>query len=327
MEFPIIDLHCDLLFYLEGHQQRTPYDLEARCAIPQLRQGHVKVQTLAVFTETNSRSVQRGLKQIRIYQDLPLRYPKDFIHYSLQWNLQSPFIAISMAIENASGFCEESEPLHEGMKRLDHIIKNIAKPLYISLTWNTENRFGGGALTRVGLKEDGKYLLEELHQKQIAVDLSHASDVLAYGIIDYIEGHRLDIPVMASHSNARAIVSVPRNLPNEIAREIFRRGGVVGLNLYHQVVGESEDFLPKHIAHWLEQGGEHHIALGADFFYEADLPSALRHGKEVFFRNYQDASCYERLLSFLQKELRLDVSSLEKLAYKNALEFIRKLFP
>lgn len=325
MILPIVDLHCDLLFYLDGHPKRTPYDSEVRCAIPQLHQGNVKLQTLAVFTQTESLSVQKGLSQLRLYQDFPLSYPKDFVHYSSQWDLHSSLIAILMAFENASGFCGEGESLQEGINRLNHIIKNIGKPLYISLTWNMENRFGGGALTPAGLKEDGRRLLEELHQKQIAVDLSHASDALAYEVIDYIEGDDLDIPLMASHSNARAVASVPRNLPDEIAKEIFRRGGVVGLNLYHYFIGETEDFLLKHVAHWLELGGQNHIGLGADFFYDPDFPSTYRYGKEVFFQNYQNASCYERLLSFLQKELRLDSLLLEKFAYRNAFEFIQKI--
>lgn len=326
MTFSIVDLHCDLLFYLAGSPQRTPYDSVARCAVPQLRQGHVKLQTLAVFTQTGPDSTQRASHQLDLYQKLSLRCPKDFVHISPQWNMKSSPVAIVMAFENASGFCGEDESLQDGMKRLRHIIKDIAKPLYISLTWNTENRFGGGALAQVGLKDDGKHLLDELHQQRIAIDLSHASDALAYEVIDYIEGHNLEIPLMASHSNARAIADVARNLPDEIAGEIFRRGGVVGLNLYGYFIGETEDFLPRHMAHWLELGGENHVVFGSDFFYEADLPSIYRHSKDVFFPDYQDASCYGPLLDFLQKELRLEDSSVEKIAHRNALEFIQKLY-
>jgi membrane dipeptidase len=324
MTFPIVDLHCDLLFYLQGSPQRTPYDLFARCAIPQLHQGNVKIQTLAVFTQTARDSVQRGLHQVDLYQKLPMHYPKDFMHYSITKEAYPSAVATLLAFENASGFCGEGEAFSEGLKRLYQVINTIAKPLYISLTWNTENRFGGGALTRAGLKEDGKRLLEELHEKKIAVDLSHASDALAHDIINYMDGCGLDIPLMASHSNARAVTSVPRNLPDELAVEIFRRGGVVGLNFCHNFVGENEEFLLKHIAHWLELGGEDHIALGADFFYEADLPSSLRHGKDVFLPNYQNASCYGKLLNFLEKELRLNASILEKFAHKNAKNFIPK---
>lgn len=320
---PLIDLHCDLLFYLEKGQQRTPYDLRARCAIPQLRQGNVHLQTLAVFTKTGAYSVEKSLQQLQIYQQLPLYYPKDFVHFS-QWSPQSPFIAILMAFENASGFCDESEPLEKGFKRLTSIIQNFAKPLYVSLTWNTENRFGGGALTSIGLKEEGKLLLQELDQQQICVDLSHASDALAYEVIDYLEGHNLNVALMASHSNARAIQHVPRNLPDDIAREIFRRQGIVGLNLYQSFVGETEDQLVKHVAHWLELGGENYLALGADFFYEVDLPSTGRQGTQAFFNNYQNSSCYGKLLNFLQTELKLTSSFLEKFTHQNALAFIQE---
>jgi microsomal dipeptidase-like Zn-dependent dipeptidase len=325
MTTPIVDLHCDLLCYLRGNKQRTPYDLAVRCSIPQLREGNVKLQTLAIFTQTEAYSSEKGFQQIKIYQGLPINCPQDFIHFSPHLNLHSPCIAILMAFENASGFCDELEPLQEGFERLKTIIKTVSKPLYISLTWNTENRFGGGAMTEVGLKRDGKLLLEELDHQQIAIDLSHASDALAYEIIDYIEGHGLNIPLIASHSNARAVTSMSRNLPDDIAKEIFRRGGIVGLNLYRYFIGEAEEALVKHLAHWLEIGGEDHIALGADFFYDPDLPSTYRHGKDIFFKDYQDSSCYGKLLSFLQKELKLRLSILEKLAHQNAMSFIRGL--
>ncbi len=326
MNFPVIDLHCDLLYYLERNTKRTPYDRVARCSIPQLHQGHVKLQTFPIFTETHSHSVEKAFNQAKIYRDFPSCYPKDVVHFSSTWTLQSPQIGMLMAFENASGFCHEQEPLQHGLKRLQEIIEGIAKPLYISLTWNTENRFGGGALTQVGLKEDGKRLLEALHQQRIAIDFSHASDALAYEIIDYIEGQRLDIPIIASHSNARAVTQVPRNLPDEIAREIFRRQGLIGFNLYHSFVGQTENEIIKHFAHWLELGGEKHLALGADFFYDPDLPSVYRHGKEVFFNAYQEASCYGRLLSFIQQELKLDTLFLEQFAYQNAFSFIEKLY-
>lgn len=323
MAFPIIDLHCDLLFYLAAYPQRTPYDLVARCALPQLHQGNVKLQTLAVFTETEPNCVQKAFQQINLYQKLPVLYPNGFKH-DFNDNLHSSVIGIKMAFENASGFCAEKESLADGIMRLNHIVRDIAKPLYISLTWNSENRFGGGALTSVGIKPDGKHLLDELHQKRIAVDLSHASDALAYDIIDYIVGRDLDIPLMASHSNARALAAAPRNLPDELAQEVFRRNGIIGLNFCRKFLGEHEDSLLKHIVHWLELGGENHIALGADFFYEEDFPTSLHEGKTVFFQNYQDASCYVRLMDLLQKELRLPSSILEKFAHKNGLIFIQK---
>lgn len=321
---PIVDIHCDLLFYLGLDSKRTPSDLSVRCAIPQLRQGGVKLQAMAVFTETNPSSAEIGMQQIQLYLKLSEHYPKDFQHFSNDWSLQSPQVNTLMAFENASGFCTEQEPLEAGLKRLNSFMQ-IAKPLYISLTWNTENRFGGGQLTQIGLKEDGKHLLNEMGGQNIALDLSHASDALAFEAIDFIEGHRLTIPLIASHSNARAIVPLPRNLPDDIAKEIFRRKGLVGFNLFRPFVGETPDHFIKQFAHWLELGGENHLVFGADFFNDADLASAARYGKELFFKEYSDASCYPSLLSFIQKELRLDASILNKISHQNAMEFIKRI--
>lgn len=322
MDLPIVDFHCDLLFYLGLNSRRTPYDEAARCSIPQLRRGNVKLQMLAVFTETGPGSLEKGHKQVNLFQSLPLHCPKDIAHYSSK-SEDSPQIGILLAFENASGFCSEEEPLQEGLNRLRKIVKENAKPLYVSLTWNSENRFGGGALTKVGLKEDGKRLLDELHQLQIAVDFSHTSDALAYDIFDYVEGEGLHLPVLASHSNARAIRDVPRNLPDELAKEIFKRGGIIGMNFIRDFIGESEENFLRHFEHWLGLGGENHMVLGGDFFNDADLPPTNRcTGKGAFFDAYPDASCYGTFLSFLQRELRLSTAFMDKLSHQNALAFI-----
>lgn len=319
---PIIDLHCDLLSYLALNPKCTPHDLCARCAISQLREGNVKLQVMAAFTKTEPGALQEGLNQIRIYQELALHYSKDFTPFTESF---SPFesaaapITTLLAIENASGVFDEKESFDIGLKRLNHIIDHIAPLFYISLTWNSENRFGGGAHSQIGLKEDGKLLLEQLHQRKVAVDLSHASDALACEIIDFIESQNLDIPLLASHSNARAIVDVPRNLPDEIAREIFRRKGVIGMNFYYPFVGNTEDYFLKHLSHWLEIGGEDHIALGADFFYEGDLFSKNQQDKKNYFDQFQNASCYSRLLQMAKKELGLSDLLLDKFAHRNFL--------
>ena len=116
--------------------------------------------------------------------------------------------------------------------------------MYVSFTWNMENRFGGGALTTVGLKDDGKRLLEVLATNRIAVDLSHASDRLAYDIFNYIDKHKLDMKVIASHSVMRAIHHAPRNLPDEIAKEIIKRKGIIGLNFIAKFIGPDMKAFP-----------------------------------------------------------------------------------
>lgn len=306
MKLPIIDLHCDLLAYLEESPHRSANDRVAHCSIPQLKEGNVKSQVFAVFTKTGMDSVHKGYKQIEIFQDL--------VNHHFTEDLQA-----LLAIENASGLFNEKEPLEKGLQRLRALDGTSAKPLYISLTWNMENRFGGGNATFVGLKDDGRYLLEALHGRGIAVDLSHTSDKLADGILDYISNKNLSIPLLASHSNARSVLNHPRNLPDAFAKEIIRREGLIGLNFYRPFVGKDATGFLSHIEHWLELGAEKNICFGADFFYEGD---AVLSPEAAYFSRYQDATCYAHLLELFQQKLGLSENLLIGMASQNARHFI-----
>ncbi len=325
MTFSISDLHCDLLSYLEISSKRTAYDSVVHCSIPQLRAGNVGLQVMAVFTQTGPNSTVSAQKQIAIYKDFPTAYLSDFEYYNSSNNVdKSSRIRTLLAIENASGLWEENEPFTNGLMRFHSLIQSTAKPLYIGMTWHTENRFGGGNSSKIGLKEEGKLLLEELHGQHIAVDLSHTSDALADGILDYLEYKNLDVPILASHSNARTILDHPRNLPNTLAKEIFKRKGVIGLNFYKNFVGQNCDDFIKHVEHWLGIGGENHICLGADFFYEGDLTANSKIQIQPYFSEYDSAACYPYLLENLQKKLGLSDNQLEAIANGNAKKFINE---
>ena len=336
MPTPVADLHCDLLLYLERGYDRTPHDLAARCSVPQLQAGHVVLQVLPIFVETEKGSTQRGLAQAEVFKVLANQHPDDFEHIQSVERLDSSIgnhrIGIVAAVENASSFAEEEEEFQVALDRLIHFIGKVGRPIYISLTWNTENRFGGGALTTVGLKEDGRRLLDFLHNKRIAVDLSHASDALAYDILDYLQQQNLRVPVLASHSNMRCVWNAPRNLPDELAKEIVARNGRVGFNLVRSFVGDenipTEQALIAQLEAALAIVGENHLALGADFFYEKDLPkdSQRREDGGYFYREFEASDCYPRLLSLWQNSLGLSDETVRRLAYQNIHSFLQFLW-
>ncbi len=324
MMLPVADLHCDLLCYLQNDPKRTVYDPLTRCSIPQLRAGNVVLQVMPMFTETTPDSSKKGLAQAKIFRNLPKKHPDLFEIVDPSKPITSTRIGILLACENASSLCSEADDLQRGLRRIDLIEQECGKMLYISLTWNTENRFGGGALTNIGLKEDGEALVKFLHQKKIALDFSHASDYLAHDILNLIDRYSLEIPVIASHSNFRTICNAPRNLPDELAQEIIKRKGIIGLNFIRFFIGASDPSnLAKHIEHALKIGCENQLCFGADFFYMDDVsPQYRKTPEEAFFPQLQDASSYGYVLELLKQHLHLSSQTLRGIAFSNLHSFL-----
>jgi membrane dipeptidase len=78
-----------------------------------------------------------------------------------------------------------------------------------------------------GLSAEGVRLVRELNRRGILADVSHVSDDAVRHVLDVAT-----VAPLASHSSARALCDHPRNLPDELVREIARRGGLVMANTY-----------------------------------------------------------------------------------------------
>jgi microsomal dipeptidase-like Zn-dependent dipeptidase len=298
MLVPVIDLHNDLLSYLASGPSLSPYDAETKTSIDQMRKGNVRGSILVAFCPTPHKSLRKEMRvknpehqlkrQVDIFCKLPEKYPEAF-----SLTQKDGTIAIALGIENCSTFIGEKEPLELGIRRFQRICRNV-KPSYVSLTWNEENRLGGGTPTKKGLTEEGKVVIDLLGEHTTAIDLSHASDQLSMDVFNYLEHTKSPLKVIASHANFRAITDVPRNLPDEVAMEIARRGGVIGLTLIRSFIGPSDDYFFRHIEHALSKGWGNALALGADYFSKASLPEPVKKAfvEEHFFPRFPDASCY-----------------------------------
>jgi len=112
---------------------------------------------------------------------------------------------------------------------------------YMTLTWSNTNEWADSSGdiddTSVqhhnGLTEFGKDVVYEMNRLGMIVDVSHVSDKTFY---DTLLASRA--PVIASHSSSRALTNHPRNMTDDMLREIGRRGGVVMVNYYSAFVDE-----------------------------------------------------------------------------------------
>lgn len=327
-EIPVIDLHCDLLSYLVHQEGRSPKDPASRASYHQLSQGNVKLQTLAIFSQTQNNSVENGRKQVESFLKLVSNFPSQFAAYRFHLDAQNFDVQLIAAFENASAFASETEPLADAIGRLEAYFQALGALFYISLTWDEENRFGGGNRSTAGLKEDGKHLLEWMNGKEIALDFSHTSDQLAFDMLEFIDQNSLDIPVIASHSNFRPISNYPRNLPDDLAKEIIRRKGLIGLNLFAPFIHDTDpSALLRHVEYGLELGAENALCFGADFFCDLDFPDFLRkkyQRSNAFYSGFDNSSVYPTLLDLFSRNLNLKEQQLLKIANQNALGFLKE---
>jgi membrane dipeptidase len=115
---------------------------------------------------------------------------------------------------------------------------------YMTLTWSNSNGWADSSgdindasvpHTTEGLSEFGKDVVYEMNRLGMMVDVSHVSDKTFYRTLIISRA-----PVIASHSSARALTNVPRNMTDDMLRAMARNDGVVQVNFFSAFL--SDDF-------------------------------------------------------------------------------------
>jgi len=113
---------------------------------------------------------------------------------------------------------------------------------YMTLTWNNTNDWadaGRGEKKYGGLNDFGREVVREMNRLGMIVDVSHVSDDTMSDALDVSTA-----PIIASHSSARALSNVPRNIPDDLLRRIAKNGGVINVNFYSVFV-DTTTFSPR----------------------------------------------------------------------------------
>jgi membrane dipeptidase len=151
---------------------------------------------------------------------------------------------------------------------------------WATLTWNDRNALadGVGVPAPRGLTELGVRMVRALNDQGILVDVSHAHPRTVFDVLRSTRA-----PVVATHSNARAVWDHPRNLDDASIRGIAASGGTIGVNLFPALVGEDPglDDVVDHVAYLVATAGPGAIAIGADF---------IDFAQDAFRANLQRAS-------------------------------------
>ncbi|HZZ41745.1 MAG TPA: membrane dipeptidase, partial [Tepidisphaeraceae bacterium] len=138
----------------------------------------------------------------------------------------------------------------------------------VGLSWR-KNRMAGGTGFPGGISGEGKEVVRAMDRLKMIHDASHLADEAFWELLEMTDG-----PVMASHSNCRAIVPGDRQLSDEMIKALVEREGVIGMNFYDQFLMRPGDYkkrkctmedLLAHVRHICELAGNaRHVALGTD---------------------------------------------------------------
>lgn len=128
-----------------------------------------------------------------------------------------------------------------------------------------------------GLTDLGRAFVKSVHRAGGVIDVSHASDRTFADVVQLAVED--GVPVVATHSNARALAPNRRNLTDDQLRAVARTGGIVGVNFHSPFlvpkgrarVGD----VVRHIRHIVKVAGEDHVAIGSDFEGDITPPIGL----------------------------------------------------
>ena len=314
MKLPVFDLHCDTALALMGKSMNEAgslrknglhIDLERAskldgycqcfaCFTTPYMEEKDHISPVVVF-ERELATIQREVDK---NSDLiSLCYSPE----EIEKNLEKGKMSAVLTIEGPAGFGFDPELL-ENLYLIGFRISTLG--------WNEKNPLTGSHATGGGLTDLGREYVKIAQELGILVDVSHISDEGFWDIMKITDG-----PVIASHSNSRAVWGASRNLTDDMFKAIVETGGVAGLNQYRNFLGENPtlDTACDHVFHFLElDPSGTHIALGGDL-----------DGIEAAAEGFDGVQSYPALARRLM-ERGLDEQTVQNIYWNNALGVMKR---
>ena len=325
MDFTLIDGHNDLPW---AHREAFGYDLDAgdvalprpelHTDLPRLSAGGVKGQFWSVYvpsTLPEPQAVVATHEQIDYVHRLVARYDRLVLATTadeVEDAVADGRLASLLAIEGGHAICGSLAVLRElhklGVRAM-------------TLTHNESTAWADSATDEPavgGLSDFGRSVVAEMNRLGMIVDLSHVADATMHDALETTSA-----PVIFSHSNARAVCDVPRNVPDDVLALIPGNGGIVMVTFVpHFIAGSvaritdppphaTLDDVVVQFEYLREAVGVAHIGIGGDF-----------DGCEHVTPGLEDVASYPRLFAALRAR-GWSAAELDAIAGRNLLRVMR----
>jgi microsomal dipeptidase-like Zn-dependent dipeptidase len=286
---PVADLHSDALLWKRdlGRQSR-----HGHVDLPRLREGGVVVQVFSSVTQsprgqnydanagdsdrltglviaqiwpprTWTSFLQRALHQAGKLKRLEERKPGQIRFVRSRADLQEVIDAreaggemIGAIFGTEGGHALEGDPAN-----LDLLYEAGLRVL--GLTHFIDNDLGGSlhGVSAGGLTEVGAAVIEAANEKNIVIDVAHASVRVVRDVLSLSRS-----PIILSHGGLKGTCGTPRNLEDDLAMEIASHGGLIGVGFWDAAVCDiTPEGVVRSIRYAIDLLGEDHVALGSDY--------------------------------------------------------------
>lgn len=328
----IVDMHCDTISVLLHKENKNEnislLNNDLSIDLLKMKKGDYLLQNFACFVhrESTPSPELKAMQLIDLYYRL-MEENKDII---------APVLKYDDILENEKKHklsalltLEEGGVVFDDLAMLRNYYRLGVR--MITLTWNFYNGIAYPNVnssrnndllnvtklpnTKEGLTVFGIKYIQEMEKLGIIIDVSHLSDAGFYDVLKYTTK-----PFVASHSNARSVCNVARNMSDDMILQLAKRKGVMGINFCGDFLIETKEGyakscvkdMVKHIKYIYDLAGIDVIGLGTDF-------DGIDRNLEI-----DDASMMPMLVDALFEE-GFTQEEVEKICYKNVLRVYKEI--
>jgi membrane dipeptidase len=278
----VVDFHVDLGWAAHAKSARLS-DEKRDASLSRLVRGEVGTLVVPLYV---SGAYAMPAAEARHQYDLTFADAAALFARDGNGTILEPFVATStgstakirvrMSFEGADGFADAPEAAERWVAR---------GVCLFGLVHSRSNALGGSSQDpsrdkrKLGLTAVGQDLARRLVARGAMLDLAHASDQTADDLLAVAEA--ANAPVIDSHTGARALVHIDRNLDDAHIVRVARTGGVVALSLHSGHIsprpGEAAtlDDVVAHAIHLRRIAGIDHMAIGSDLEGDILLPTGV----------------------------------------------------
>lgn len=225
----LLDSHCDTPSQILRLRDLSIDNDHAHVDFPKLSKGGVDAAFFALYVPASKSEEEAYIYSRRLLDAVrasvaanPDKAAFAVSPVQAYANKQDGKFSVFLGLENGSPIGHSSEVLHEFFRE---------GVRYITLCHSRDNQICDSCASAVGrwngLSPFGKELIRNMNDIGMIVDVSHISDKAFYDVIGCSS-----MPVVATHSCCRALASHPRNMTDDMIRELAANGGVIQINFY-----------------------------------------------------------------------------------------------